>query len=112
MGIMHRFLIPATAYRKRPLMNDIVREIKGLSVARQELLQRLLHSEGPRLSRALILPRPIKSNVAPLSFAQQRLWILDRLEPGNVSLNIPVAVRLSGSLNVAALRRSLCKVVA
>ena len=46
----------------------------------------------------------------PLSFAQQRLWFLDRLQPGNFSYNVPAAVRLAGSLNVAALLQS-CNVI-
>jgi len=47
----------------------------------------------------------------PLSFAQQRLWFLDRLEPGIAPYNIPAVVRLSGPLNVAALQQSLEELV-
>ncbi|HEX8117737.1 MAG TPA: amino acid adenylation domain-containing protein, partial [Pyrinomonadaceae bacterium] len=47
----------------------------------------------------------------PLSFAQQRLWFIDQLEPGGTAYNIPLAVRLSGRLDVAALGRTLCEVV-
>ena len=42
----------------------------------------------------------------PLSFAQQRLWFLDRLEPGNSFYNIPQAIHLNGELNIAALTRA------
>ncbi|HEU0077529.1 MAG TPA: condensation domain-containing protein, partial [Longimicrobiaceae bacterium] len=43
----------------------------------------------------------------PLSFAQQRLWLVDRLEPGSAAYNMPVALRLRGRLDAAALRASL-----
>ncbi|HEX7240791.1 MAG TPA: condensation domain-containing protein, partial [Longimicrobiaceae bacterium] len=47
----------------------------------------------------------------PLSFAQQRLWLLDRLEPGSSAYNVPVAVRLRGALEVETLARALSEVV-
>jgi len=43
----------------------------------------------------------------PVSFGQQRLWFLDRLEPGSSAYNVSRAVRLRGSLDVPALRRSV-----
>ena len=43
----------------------------------------------------------------PLSFAQQRLWFLDRLLPDRSAYNVPAAWRLRGSLDVRALQRSL-----
>ncbi len=43
----------------------------------------------------------------PLSFAQQRLWFLDQLHPGNPFYNINTAVRLRGALSVPALARTL-----
>jgi amino acid adenylation domain-containing protein len=47
----------------------------------------------------------------PLSFAQERLWFLDRLEPGSTTYNILVARRLGGALDQAALERSLSEIV-
>ena len=47
----------------------------------------------------------------PLSFAQQRLWFLDQMEPGSSSYNMPAAVRLKGRLDVEALQRTLDEVV-
>ncbi|HEU0054645.1 MAG TPA: amino acid adenylation domain-containing protein, partial [Longimicrobium sp.] len=48
---------------------------------------------------------------APVSFAQERMWFLDRLEPGTSSLAIPNALRLRGALDAAALKRALEEVV-
>ncbi|HEX8118977.1 MAG TPA: condensation domain-containing protein, partial [Pyrinomonadaceae bacterium] len=48
----------------------------------------------------------------PLSFAQQRLWFLDQLEEGHAFYNIPSAVRLTGTLDVEALRASINAIVA
>ena len=47
----------------------------------------------------------------PLSFAQQRLWFLDQMNPGAPVYNVPLAVRLTGALDVAALEQSLQAVV-
>ncbi|HEX8349346.1 MAG TPA: condensation domain-containing protein, partial [Hymenobacter sp.] len=46
-----------------------------------------------------------------LSFAQARLWFLEQLEPGSGAYNIPAAVRLTGSLDVATLEQSLNEIV-
>ena len=47
----------------------------------------------------------------PLSFAQQRLWFLDQLEPGHILYTIPLAVRIQGPLQQAALENSLREMV-
>jgi amino acid adenylation domain-containing protein len=47
----------------------------------------------------------------PLSFAQQRLWFLDQLNPASTAYIIPSAIRLSGSLDVAALQLSIDELV-
>jgi len=48
----------------------------------------------------------------PLSFAQERLWILEQLEPLGATYNGPAAVRLDGELDVAALRAAVNEIVA
>ncbi|HKG13542.1 MAG TPA: amino acid adenylation domain-containing protein, partial [Pyrinomonadaceae bacterium] len=56
--------------------------------------------------------RPVaRDGDLPLSFAQQRLWFIHKLEPSSSAYNLPVAVRLSGRLNVAALGRALGEIV-
>jgi amino acid adenylation domain-containing protein len=57
-----------------------------------------------------IVPVPRDTNL-PLSFSQQRLWFLNQLEPNSTAYNFPVAVRLTGTLNVAALERSFNEIV-
>ncbi len=47
----------------------------------------------------------------PLSFAQQRLWFLDQLEPGSSFYNIAAAVRLDGPLNVSALNSAFAEII-
>ena len=47
----------------------------------------------------------------PLSFAQQRLWFLDQLEPGSAFYNSPLAVRLTGGLDVAAFEQTLSEIM-
>ena len=47
----------------------------------------------------------------PLSFAQQRLWFIDQLEPGSAAYNLPGAVRLEGRLEIEALERAVNEIV-
>ena len=57
-------------------------------------------------------PEPVdRSGPLPLSYAQQRLWFIHQLDPGSAAYNIPLAVRLTGDLDVAALRATLTEVV-
>ncbi|HEX9939154.1 MAG TPA: amino acid adenylation domain-containing protein, partial [Longimicrobium sp.] len=52
-----------------------------------------------------------RTGALPLSFAQERLWFIDRMEPGSAVYNMPVARRLGGVLDVAALERSLGEII-
>jgi amino acid adenylation domain-containing protein len=47
----------------------------------------------------------------PLSFAQQRLWFLDQLDPGTALYNLPANLHLAGALDVPALERTLTEIV-
>ncbi|MCP4654560.1 MAG: AMP-binding protein, partial [bacterium] len=59
----------------------------------------------------IIVPVARDSGGVPLSFAQERLWFLERLEPGTAIYNIPAALRLLGPIDPAALRAALDQVV-
>jgi hypothetical protein len=74
---------------------DDVRELAGQAASRERHL-----SVAPPVVRAT------RGEEIPLSFAQQRLWFIDQLEPGKAVYNVIAAVRLVGPLNVAALEES------
>ncbi|MEV6326078.1 amino acid adenylation domain-containing protein, partial [Nocardia sp. NPDC051787] len=71
-----------------------------------ERLQELTQTAGPS---PCPMPRPGR---VPLSYAQQRMWFLNRFDPAGASNNIPLAVRLSGALDVVALRAAIGDLVA
>ncbi|MGE5830647.1 MAG: MupA/Atu3671 family FMN-dependent luciferase-like monooxygenase, partial [Micromonosporaceae bacterium] len=59
-----------------------------------------------------LVPGPVTRAVpAPLSYAQQRIWSIEQLAPGNIAYNYAVALRLRGPLDPPALRRALQEVV-
>jgi len=57
------------------------------------------------------IPRRVNRVSAPLSFAQERLWFLDQMEPGSPAYNRPADFRLAGRLNAQALELSLSEIV-
>ncbi len=61
------------------------------------------------------LPPPLvpieRTGPLPLSFAQQRLWFLDQVDPGFTAYHVPIATRLDGPLHVAALRDAVTEIV-
>jgi amino acid adenylation domain-containing protein len=70
---------------------------------------------APRLRTMLrgrppLVARPLPARV-PLSYAQQSLWVRDRLHGSSPEYNIPMALRLRGPLDVAALGRALRAIV-
>ncbi len=73
-------------------------------------IEKSVHEEAGPLPPPLT-PTP-RDGALPLSFAQQRLWFVDQIEPGNPAYNMPSAVRLTGALDLEALERSLNLIVA
>ncbi|HEY6422704.1 MAG TPA: condensation domain-containing protein, partial [Pseudonocardiaceae bacterium] len=74
----------------------------------QELLRRRLSGQSEQDT----IPPTARTSPLPLSFAQQRLWFLNKFEPGSSEYITPCALRLRGGLDVAALGRALSGLVA
>ncbi len=81
-----------------PTVADLAQKIEQLQQQNLEL------STPPILARA-------RDAELPLSFAQTRLWFLDQLKPNSALYNIPLALRLVGTLKVAALEQSLQEII-
>jgi amino acid adenylation domain-containing protein len=92
-------------------MKDLRERVSRLSVAERAHLERILAKEKARTIFHGDIPRSEGRESAPLSFAQERLWVLDQLEPGGSAYNMPLAVRMRGHLNVAALEQSLGEIL-
>ena len=93
--------------------NPATAQPAGLSTAKQALLAKWLrkgNAGGSAEENAI--PRRQGSGPAPLSLEQQRLWFFNQLEPGSPLYNMPIASRLRGSLNPAALQQAMDAVMA
>jgi aspartate racemase len=84
---------------------------KELKDRKAEILAFLREMSGAANSSAPPLRPASRDGDLPLSFAQQRLWFIDQLEPNTALYNITKAFRLKGSLSVAALGKALQTIV-
>src|SRR6267378_1535827 len=95
----------------KPLITDIGRQMAALSPTQRALLELRLMKKNQReqKTRHVIAGRQLKT--APLSYNQQGLWVLNQLMPGESVYHTPTAARLTGTLNVDALRKALQSIV-
>ncbi|QRN94792.1 non-ribosomal peptide synthase/polyketide synthase [Archangium violaceum] len=98
------------------LNEELRKRLAKLPAEKRELLMRQLRQKSasvPQTQRqvAVIERQPRDGAPLPLSFAQQRLWFLDQLEPGQANYNVPLAVRLEGALDLPCLQRSFDELV-
>jgi len=80
-------------------MSNHAQRIAELTAEKRQLLERLLHKNGPRY------------NVFPLSFAQQRMWFLHQAEPQSPFYNVALKLRLRGTLVTSALEQAIREIV-
>ncbi len=92
-------------------MSSELKNPASLSPARRELLALMLKQKGVKTELPATIPRRRDSGPCPLSFAQERIWFFEQLEPGTAVYNIANAVRLTGPLDFNALRDTLDEVL-
>ena len=81
------------------------------SAEKRKLIELLLEKKGLNRNTANVIPRAAAADYYPLSFAQQRLWFLDQLDPGIPLYNVPTFVRFRGPLNLKALEKTFSEIV-
>ncbi len=120
---------------ERVSITDNFFELGGHSLLATQLVSRLAQSlavnlpvravfEAPTITRLVRrirsetwrgttgqIPRQSRGGNLPLSFAQERLWFLDRLEPNTATYNLPISIRLRGHFHMAAMAASLNEVM-
>ncbi|HEV3049057.1 MAG TPA: condensation domain-containing protein, partial [Longimicrobium sp.] len=89
--------LPLRALFEGPTVAELARRVEEMRRAELPVLPPLVPTE--------------RTGPLPLSFAQERLWFLDRLEPGSATYNVLAAWRLGGTLDQAALERALGEIV-
>jgi amino acid adenylation domain-containing protein len=115
-------------------LRDSFFDLGGHSLLATQVLSRVRESLGVEVPLAAFFEKPTVEGLAalasgdatsgapplvpapreehpPLSFAQQRLWFIQRLDPAGTAYNIPGAVRLLGVLNIPAFAQSLGEIV-
>ena len=88
-------------------MNDLSQRINALSPESLALLSRRIGQKAHEQPRTEDIPPRDEAGDCPLSFAQERLWFLDQLSPGNAAYVITGAAHLAGRLDVASLEHAL-----
>ena len=94
--------LPLRAFFRSPTVAGLAAEVAA---------QRRGGEAGAPAAPPLVRRPPEERTEAPLSFAQERLWFLDRMEPGSSQYNVASAVRLSGRLAPARLAAALGRIV-
>jgi len=92
---------------KGSMTPNLLRDLVQNKAEMRSLLRRHAHLQRP----APPLRAVERQGELELSYAQERLWFEEQLSPGSASYNVPVVVRMKGTLDVGALERSLTTVV-
>ena len=85
---------------------DVLGELKK----RKEEIISVLQAETPAAHDTTVKPVP-RDGLLPLSFAQQRIWFLDELEPDNPFYNVALAKQITGEIDITRLRESVLELI-
>ncbi|HEY6804760.1 MAG TPA: amino acid adenylation domain-containing protein [Pyrinomonadaceae bacterium] len=109
----HSLLATQLVSRLREIFNVELPLRTLFEISTPALLARAVEAEMRAAAGVVVPPiqRMSRGMDAPLSFAQERLWFLDQLEPSNAFYNTTIGVRLTGELRKEALQRALDEVV-
>src|SRR5215218_10116369 len=90
---------------------DLDKRIAALSPEQRALYELQLKQKRAERSSIAAIPRIAQRAVFPLSFAQERIWFLSQLQPGNPAYSVRSAIRMIGRLDVAALEQTFGEIV-
>ncbi len=88
-------------------MDELTKRLETLSPVKRALLERILAKSGESPRE----PQLTRREPARASFAQERLWFIQQLEPESAAYNVPRAIRIHGALNLNILEQSLNEII-
>lgn len=110
----HKKIDPGIADRWRGFYKEDFLSGHAWQLAEELGYPRTFSNPEPAAQPGVVMPIALTArdplNPPPQSYAQQRLWFLDRLAPGNPGYNTSRVIDLAGALNVTALERSLAEI--
>ncbi|PMB22055.1 non-ribosomal peptide synthetase [Fischerella thermalis CCMEE 5198] len=88
-------------------MSNYLQILSTLTPEQRELFERRLKEKGLTLPQSSTIPRRNQTENIPLSFAQQRLWFIQQLEPDSYIYNVPCVLKMQGNLQISALEAAI-----
>jgi len=91
--------------------NEVNKRIANLTPAQRALFEQRLKQKRAAVKQQKTITKRVNREEFPLSFAQERMWFLQQLEPENATYNRPINIKLTGKLNVTVLELSLNEIL-
>jgi len=88
-------------------MTNLFQKPSTLSPEQRALFEQKLAERGLQSPQNASIPRRPATEHPPLSFAQQRLWFIQQLDPQNTAYNVASVLRLRGELHIPVLEQTL-----